>query len=120
MPACIAAFPASAQSTTVAGAALRRQSTAAAIAVPQPAVTLTWKPSRSVSGQVGRSLPSSRSLQKGRKPPGRTHSSVWWATRIGSPSSATQASSARSASRLASAAPQVGPTSAAAPQSQRP
>ena len=48
-----------------------------ATALSQPPVTFTWKPSRSVKGQSGRALPSSRVLLNGRKPPGHTYSSVW-------------------------------------------
>jgi hypothetical protein len=99
---------------------VRRHSARPATALSQPAVTFTWKPSRSVKGQSGRSLPSSRVLQNGRKPPGHTHSSDWWLTRIGNASPATHSPSSFSSSRRAAANHHAGTTSAAAAQGHRP
>jgi hypothetical protein len=71
----MSALAVSINSTPAATPGIRRQSARPATALSQPAVTFTWKPSRSVKGQSDRSLPNSRVLQNGRKPPGHTHSS---------------------------------------------
>ena len=80
---------------------------------------VVWRDSAGTP-RVLRSLPSKRMLQNGRKPPGHTHSSDWWLTRIGNASAATHRPSSPRSPRRAPAADQVGTTSPAATQGQRP
>src|SRR5918997_2550690 len=117
---CMRALPASIQRTAAATTGVRRHSARPATALTQPTLTFTWKPTRSVRGQSARSLPSSRWLQKGRKPPGHTHSSDWWLTKIGNARPATHRPSSSSSWRHAATDDHAGETSPAATHGHRP